>query len=204
MPPTLPLSAIIDRSDLAAVLVHRHQGSWDALGTGAEGVARAVCAWLEADRDVAGAATSSAEVRLFGSPAGSDEGGGSEGADSVLCCLGLLVSAVQLPCVLAQIQRQSASAQPDCEEHGGGLDGFEGVQCVGDRDEVTGRPFPGVAAGGELHVAVQDLDGGFARVGVLVEGLSGGERDEGLAQDVLVTAVDGVRAAAVACALGDQ
>ncbi len=50
------LAAINDRADLAAVLLARHQAAWEALGTGVEEVARAVCAWLEADRHVPSAA----------------------------------------------------------------------------------------------------------------------------------------------------
>lgn len=52
------LAAIIDRADLASVLLDRHLPAWTALGTNAEVVARGVCAWLEADRDVTAAATS--------------------------------------------------------------------------------------------------------------------------------------------------
>jgi hypothetical protein len=50
------LAAVQDRADLAAVLLERHQAAWTALGTGAEGVVRGVCAWLQADRDVVAAA----------------------------------------------------------------------------------------------------------------------------------------------------
>ena len=53
-------------------------------------------------------------------------------------------------------------------------------------------------------MAVQHVDGGLTRVRVLLEGLPGGEGNERLAQDVLMTAVHGVGAAAIAGALGDQ
>ena len=45
------LAAVVDRADLAAVLVDRHRPAWTALGSNAQVVARGVCAWLEADRD---------------------------------------------------------------------------------------------------------------------------------------------------------
>ncbi|MCA2187953.1 helix-turn-helix domain-containing protein [Nonomuraea cavernae] len=57
------LAAMADRTELAAVLLDHHRPAWTALGTRAEPVARAVCAWLEADRDVATAAE-----RLFVHP----------------------------------------------------------------------------------------------------------------------------------------
>ncbi|MFI0351695.1 helix-turn-helix domain-containing protein [Actinomadura sp. 9N407] len=50
------LAAIAGRADLAAVLLDRHMPAWAALGPNAEPVARAVAAWLEADRDVTAAA----------------------------------------------------------------------------------------------------------------------------------------------------
>jgi hypothetical protein len=51
------LAAIVDRADLAAVLLERHRPARGALGAHADGVATAVSAWLEADRDVTVAAT---------------------------------------------------------------------------------------------------------------------------------------------------
>ncbi|GAA0558308.1 hypothetical protein GCM10009546_20450 [Actinomadura livida] len=50
------LAAVADRSDLASVLLERYRAAWAELGASAEPVARAVCAWLEARRDVTGAA----------------------------------------------------------------------------------------------------------------------------------------------------
>jgi hypothetical protein len=50
------LAAVLDRADVAGVLVDRHRAAWTALGTNADVVARGVCAWLEADRDVTAAA----------------------------------------------------------------------------------------------------------------------------------------------------
>ncbi|NBM18954.1 PucR family transcriptional regulator [Streptomyces sp. GC420] len=49
-------AALADRADLAAVLLDRHRPARSALGANARTVAHAVCAWLEADRDVAAAA----------------------------------------------------------------------------------------------------------------------------------------------------
>ncbi|MFS2291464.1 MAG: helix-turn-helix domain-containing protein [Actinomadura sp.] len=50
------LIAVGDRSDLTSVLLERHRAAQAELGTSAEPVARAVCAWLEARRDVTAAA----------------------------------------------------------------------------------------------------------------------------------------------------
>ncbi|MFD1662196.1 helix-turn-helix domain-containing protein [Streptomyces caeni] len=50
------LAAVLDRADLATVLLDHHQPAWASLGANAEPVALAVRAWLEADRDVAEAA----------------------------------------------------------------------------------------------------------------------------------------------------
>ena len=50
-------------------------------------------------------------------------------------------------------------------------------------------PLPGGVPGDEPHASVEDVDGGLARVLVLVERLARGERDQGLAQRVLVPAV---------------
>ena len=50
------LAAITDRADVAAALVERNRPARTALGSHAEGVARSVCAWVQADRDVTAAA----------------------------------------------------------------------------------------------------------------------------------------------------
>ncbi|WP_243717465.1 helix-turn-helix domain-containing protein [Actinomadura sp. KC345] len=50
------LAAVADRTDLASVLLERHRSAWTGLGASGEPVARAVCAWLEARRDVTAAA----------------------------------------------------------------------------------------------------------------------------------------------------
>lgn len=50
------VAAVLERADVAAVLVDRHRPAREALGAAAAPVAAAVCAWLEADRDVALAA----------------------------------------------------------------------------------------------------------------------------------------------------
>ncbi|GAA1909647.1 hypothetical protein GCM10009716_19410 [Streptomyces sodiiphilus] len=57
------LAAVLDRADLAAVLLDHHRSAWATLGSNAEPVAHAVSAWLEADRDVNAAAR-----RLFVHP----------------------------------------------------------------------------------------------------------------------------------------
>lgn len=51
---------------------------------------------------------------------------------------------------------------------------------------------------------MQQVDGGFARVGVFFEGLPGGEGDERLPSDVLVTAVHSAGVATAAHAVGGQ
>ncbi|WP_218109188.1 helix-turn-helix domain-containing protein [Streptomyces fradiae] len=57
------LAAVVDRADLAAVLLDRHEAALTGLGANAGPVALAVRAWLEADRDVPAAAE-----RLFVHP----------------------------------------------------------------------------------------------------------------------------------------
>lgn len=51
----------------------------------------------------------------------------------------------ELPRVQAN-QRRSNQAEADSQEHGGGLDGFEGMKRVGDGEQVTGSSFPAVAS----------------------------------------------------------
>lgn len=46
------LAALVERTDLAAMLVDRHRPAWAGLGPSAEPIARTVRAWLEADREV--------------------------------------------------------------------------------------------------------------------------------------------------------
>ncbi|MCC5037018.1 helix-turn-helix domain-containing protein [Streptomyces sp. WAC 00631] len=57
------LAAVVDRADLAAVLLDRHEAALTGLGANAGPVALAVRAWLETDRDVPAAAE-----RLFVHP----------------------------------------------------------------------------------------------------------------------------------------
>ncbi|HEX6870937.1 MAG TPA: helix-turn-helix domain-containing protein, partial [Micromonosporaceae bacterium] len=57
------LAAVADRADLAAALIDTHRGARATLGPNAVPVARAVCAWLEANRD-----TDAAAERLFVHP----------------------------------------------------------------------------------------------------------------------------------------
>jgi hypothetical protein len=76
------------------------------------------------------------------------------------------------------------------------LDGVEGVTARGYDDQVTLAAVPGVAAGEQADPAGEDVDGGLARVLVLGQGGSGGQRDECLAQHLLVAAIDGMGVAA--------
>ncbi|QKW37441.1 helix-turn-helix domain-containing protein [Actinomadura sp. NAK00032] len=50
------VAAAADRTDLASILLDRYRGARADLGANAGPVARAVCAWLEAGRDVTAAA----------------------------------------------------------------------------------------------------------------------------------------------------
>ena len=50
------LAAVVDRADLAGVLLDRHRPARTTLSPSTEAVVRAVTAWLEADRDVSAAA----------------------------------------------------------------------------------------------------------------------------------------------------
>ena len=56
--------------------------------------------------------------------------------------------------------------------------------------------LPGLCAGDQADPPVQHMNGGLARVVVLGQCLPGGQRDDGLAEYVLVTTVDGARGAA--------
>ena len=49
-------AAMSDRHDIAAMLADHYAPAWRELGTGAEPVARAVVAWLDAGQDVTTAA----------------------------------------------------------------------------------------------------------------------------------------------------
>jgi hypothetical protein len=68
------------------------------------------------------------------------------------------------------------------------------VTSIGDGDEVPERPVPRVVACNEGHAAVEDLECCFSGVLVFVELRAGTQRDEGLAEGVLVSSVDGVGA----------
>ena len=81
------------------------------------------------------------------------------------------------------------------EQDHGVLDSLEGVPRVGDGHEVAGRSVPPVLARDQRDAAVQDLDGRFPRVLVLVEVRAGTEGDQGLAEYVFMTSVDRVGAA---------
>jgi hypothetical protein len=79
----------------------------------------------------------------------------------------------------------------DGEEYCGFVERFEAVSGVGDDEQVSGAAVPPRVTGCEADPSVQDVDGGFAGVFVFIEGLTGGQRDEGLAELVFVAAVDG-------------
>ena len=69
---------------------------------------------------------------------------------------------------------------------------------VRDDDVVTCRTLPLRLLIGEPYPAVQDLQRRFAVSLVLIQFAARLQRDQGLAQRVLVAAVDGVRASATA------
>ena len=52
------------------------------------------------------------------------------------------------------------------EQHGGVLQGMQGVRCLGNDQQVTVAPFPRHAVSDQPHPTMQHLHGGFA--GVLV------------------------------------
>jgi hypothetical protein len=88
------LAALTDRADLAAVLLERQRAAWTALGSAGEPVARAVCGWLAADRDVVATAqalfvhpnTVRNRVQRFTEVTGIDPHGTSGGMDAWWLC----------------------------------------------------------------------------------------------------------------------
>ncbi|QKG20683.1 helix-turn-helix domain-containing protein [Actinomadura verrucosospora] len=88
------LVAAADRTDLASILLDRHRAARAALGANAEPVARAVCAWLEAGRDVTAAAgrlfvhpnTVRNRVQRFGEATGIDASDAFGGVNAWWLC----------------------------------------------------------------------------------------------------------------------
>jgi hypothetical protein len=72
------------------------------------------------------------------------------------------------------------------------------VRGVRDDDQVAIAALPRLGAGGEGDPAAEHQDGGLARAGVLGKRGVLGERDDGLAQRLLVAADDGAGHAGVA------
>jgi len=72
------------------------------------------------------------------------------------------------------------------------------VRGVGDDDQVALAAFPGLGAGGEGDPAAEHEDGCLSGAGVLGERGVLGQRDDGLAQRLLVAADDGAGNAGVA------
>ncbi len=88
-----------------------------------------------------------------------------------------------------------STALADGEQHGRVFQGIESVADGGHDEQVAGRSLPAVGACVQAHPPVQDVHGGVAGAVVLVEAVARGQRDQGLVQDVLVTAEHGVCAA---------
>ena len=82
------------------------------------------------------------------------------------------------------------------EQHGRVLGGLQAVRGVRDDQQVAFPALPGIGAADQADPSVQDVNGGLAGIVVLGERLPGGQRYDGLAEYVLVTAVDGARGAA--------
>ncbi len=80
------------------------------------------------------------------------------------------------------------------EQNTGVFKRLECVTGVWDDEEISGYSFNGGVAGGEAYPADKYLHGRFPGVLVLVESLSGGERDERLAQCPCVPPEHGVGA----------
>ena len=81
------------------------------------------------------------------------------------------------------------------EEHGGIFERFEGVPGGRDDEQIPRGTFPADVPGTEADPPVQHMNGGLARVVMLIQPVASGERDHGLTQHVLVASVHGVRAA---------
>jgi hypothetical protein len=82
------------------------------------------------------------------------------------------------------------------EQHGGVLQGMKGVSRLGNDQQVTVAPLPLHGVSNQPHPTVQHLHGGLTGVLVFRHRRSSGQRNQGLAQDVLVAAVDGPCASA--------
>ena len=66
---------------------------------------------------------------------------------------------------------------------------------AGTTSKSPGESFPAVLAGAQAYPPVEDMNCGLAGAVVLIEAVASGQRDQRLAQHVLVPAVHGVRAA---------
>src|SRR5215467_2451996 len=77
------------------------------------------------------------------------------------------------------------------EQHRSILNGLKSVPGVRDDDQVTRCAVPGRVSSGESNPAGEHVHGGLTGVLVLLERLTRGQRDDGLAQHVLVPAVHG-------------
>src|SRR6185437_3698278 len=82
------------------------------------------------------------------------------------------------------------------EEHGRVVDGLERVPGRRHDEEVARGALPGHLSGFQADPSMQHMHGGLARVFVLVQHATGGERDDRLAQHMLVAAIDRPRAPA--------
>lgn len=82
------------------------------------------------------------------------------------------------------------------QQHRRVINGLERVSSGGDRKQFPSDAGLTLLAGDQGHPSNQYLEGGFAGALVLVELMASRERNEGLPQTILVTTVNGVRAAA--------
>ena len=69
---------------------------------------------------------------------------------------------------------------------------------------IAGPAVPTHVTGRQLNSPLNDLQGRLAGVLMIVEDALSHQRDQGLTQDMLVTAVDGVGAAAAGAVVGGE
>jgi hypothetical protein len=92
----------------------------------------------------------------------------------------------------------------DGEQHDAVVDGVQAVAVRGDDEVIAGATVPAGVGSGQPNASVQYLDRGLAGTLVIVQAGARGQSNQGLSQRVLVTAVDGVRAAAAVGVVGGR
>jgi hypothetical protein len=90
----------------------------------------------------------------------------------------------------------------DGEQNDAVVDGVQAVAGGGDDEVIAGAAIPAGVGTGQPNPPGQYLQRGVARTFVIIETGARGQRNQGLSQRVLVTAVHGVRAAAAVGIVG--